>query len=670
MSEDGGAKTREPQRQSVQPQQQQQPVQIGTDREPQGATWEPYARGGVAAPPIVPHTFLRTVDAPRGIAAPRADFVRHLQRTHGNQATIRHLQTVTNPAQATGVDRQSYRPAPLGPAPTQRSAAEPTTGTGKPIQRESWLEEGAMYLFEQGLAAAGVPVEAIMGLLRRAGGALSKIIDDPGAFLTHLLDALKGGFRQFAGNIGKHLQAGLIGWLTGALGGAGIQLPKQFDLAGIFDLALQILGLTADRIKAKVGQVIGAQNVRRIEAAWNIISKLISGGLGGLWDMAKEYVGNLYDMVIGQVKDWAITQIVQQAVIKIISMFNPAGALVQVVQTIWNIIQFLRERGAQLFSVFQRIAESVAEIAEGNIGNAINAVENTLASAIAPLLGLLARLIGLGDIAERIKAIIEAIRAPIDKALDKVIAVIAKGLKGAIGALGKLVGGGGKPGAQEASAETKAAQEQRERQGVEAGVRAFNRFNGRPAGEQILRPLLTAIRLRYRLAVLEPVVQGDKWAVHGEIRRVVEPTEVLVPKGFDEEKWKGFKKAVRQVVRMARLPEGELLAHGSRVGGTPRENRRDPEGISDIDLMLRVDPSTFFEFAQERLAAAHPGTDFRDKLMRQVRSKKISKFYVARGFPGLLLNQTRPFWPHDIDFSVVEAGSPFDQGPYTSLERL
>jgi hypothetical protein len=519
MSDSGPTKVHESQR-SPAKSEPAQPVLVGTEREPQGAAWAPYVRGGVAAPPIVPHAFLRTADAPRGMAAQRADFVRHLQHTHGNQGTIRRLQTVTNPTPANGADRHTYRPAPLGPAPAPRSPEQSTTDMRKPIQRESWLEEGAMYLFEQGLAAAGVPVEAVMGLLRRAGGALTKIIDDPGAFLTHLLDALKGGFRQFAGNIGKHLQAGLVGWLTGTLGGAGIQLPKQFDLAGIFDLALQVLGLTADRIKAKVGQVIGAQNVRRIEAAWNIISKLISGGLGGLWNMAKDYVGNLYDMVIGQVKEWAITQIVQQAVIKIVSMFNPAGALVQVVQTIWNIIQFLRERGAQLFAVFQRIAETVAEIAQGNIGNAINAVENTLASAIAPMLGLLARLIGLGDIADRIKQIIEAIRAPIDKALDKVIAVIAKGLKGAIGALGKLVGAGGKPGTQEASAETKAAEEKREQQGVEAGVRAFNRFSGRPVGEAILRPLLTGIRLRYRLAVLEAVVEGDSWAVQGAIRRM------------------------------------------------------------------------------------------------------------------------------------------------------
>ncbi|HET8524046.1 MAG TPA: hypothetical protein VFL82_12495, partial [Thermomicrobiales bacterium] len=313
MSESGATKTQESQRSPAKP-ETAQPALIGTEREPQGAAWAPYARGGVAAPPIVPHTLLRSVDAPRGMAGTRADYVRHLQRTHGNQATIRQLNRVQVSPQARDDAYRAYRPAPLGPAPIRRAEQQSPAAPSPTIQREGWFEEGAMYVFEQGLAAAGVPVEAVMGLIRRAGGAISKIIDDPGAFLSHLLDALKGGFRQFAGNIGKHLQAGLIGWLTGTLGAAGIQLPKQFDLAGIFDLALQILGLTADRIKAKVAQVIGAKNVARIEAAWKIISKLISGGLGGLWDMAKEYVGNLYDMVVGQVKEWAITQIVQQAV--------------------------------------------------------------------------------------------------------------------------------------------------------------------------------------------------------------------------------------------------------------------------------------------------------------------------------------------------------------------
>jgi hypothetical protein len=143
---------------------------------------------------------------------------------------------------------------------------------------------------------------------------------------------------------------------------------------------------------------------------------------------------------------------------------------------------------------------------------------------IPPVLDFLARLIGLGDVATPVRRAIEAIRAPIDRVLDRVIGTIANGLRGAAGALGRLLGGGG---GQAATAEAQAAAQQREREGVRAGVSAANRFAGRRIGDAILRPLLTAIRLRYRLGILEPVRQGSKWAIHGEIRRMIELTETF-----------------------------------------------------------------------------------------------------------------------------------------------
>ena len=55
--------------------------------------------------------------------------------------------------------------------------------------------------------------------------------------------------------------------------------------------------------------------------------------------------------------------------------------------------------------------------------------------------------------------------------------------------------------------------------------------------------------------------------------------------------------------------------------------------------------------------------------MRQIQSKKISKFFIMPGFPGMMVTSLRPYWPHDADFSIIEAGSPFDQGPFISLDR-
>ena len=67
--------------------------------------------------------------------------------------------------------------------------------------------------------------------------------------------------------------------------------------------------------------------------------------------------------------------------------------------------------------------------------------------------------------------------------------------------------------------------------GVDRGVAAANRFAGRPVGDHVLRPLFGAIRLRYGLAVLEPVQQAGAWAVHGDVQRMTKRSDATVSEG-------------------------------------------------------------------------------------------------------------------------------------------
>jgi hypothetical protein len=61
------------------------------------------------------------------------------------------------------------------------------------------------------------------------------------------LKAVKAGFEGFMGNILTHLKNGLMGWLFGALAGAGLVMPKSFDLKGILSIVLQVLGPSSRR---------------------------------------------------------------------------------------------------------------------------------------------------------------------------------------------------------------------------------------------------------------------------------------------------------------------------------------------------------------------------------------------------------------------------------------
>jgi len=95
------------------------------------------------------------------------------------------------------------------------------------------------FVFEGVMGAGGARV---FHILKRGRGVFLTIIRDPVGFLGNLINSVKLGFQQFSRNILRHLQAGLLGWLFGALQGAGLQIPERFNLRGIISLVLQILG--------------------------------------------------------------------------------------------------------------------------------------------------------------------------------------------------------------------------------------------------------------------------------------------------------------------------------------------------------------------------------------------------------------------------------------------
>ena len=52
--------------------------------------------------------------------------------------------------------------------------------------------------------------------------------------------------------------------------------PARADIAGIFDLVCQVLGLTWPRMRGKVVKVIGEKNTERLEFVTKYIQALIT----------------------------------------------------------------------------------------------------------------------------------------------------------------------------------------------------------------------------------------------------------------------------------------------------------------------------------------------------------------------------------------------------------
>ncbi len=271
--------------------------------------------------------------------------------------------------------------------------------------------------------------DMLMNVLSRAASAIGDIIRDPIGFLGNLIEGVKGGLNKFVGKIGTHLQEGLMGWLFGALGGAGITMPKSLDFQGILDLALQVLGLTYQSIRARIAKLVGEPLVAKMEKTVDVIRDFAAKGIAGAWEWIKDKIGDLEDMILGPIKEFVIEKVVKSGIVWIISLLNPAAAFIKACKAIYDIVMFIVERGAEVMEFVNSIIDSISAIAKGSAGVVVDKIDDALGRALPLAISFLASLLGLGGISDKIRSIIDAVRSPINKAIDFVVGGAVKAFK-------------------------------------------------------------------------------------------------------------------------------------------------------------------------------------------------------------------------------------------------
>jgi len=346
----------------------------------------------------------------------------------------------------------------------------------------------------------------VMVYLRRAAGAFRTILRNPIGFVGNLVRAGLLGLRQFAAKFLDHLRDSLVGWLTGAMSGANIYIPQGLNLREILKFVLSVLGLTWQNIRGKLVRAIGETAVRVLETGFDIVVTLVTEGQAAAWQKILESLSNLRDMVMEQIMTFVRDRVVQAAITRLVTSLNPAGAFIQAIIAIYNTVMFFVERLRQIAQVAAAFIDSIAEIASGSLSAAANRVEQTMAGLLTLVISFLARIAGLGRVSDAVTNIIDRVRQPIDRALDRVVDWIVATAR----RLGRMVVQAGVP--QDPN--------ERLRLATAAAVAAVNRFAQRPVARPVLEGLLIAIKVRYGLQLLEPRERGRKWSVYG----VVNPT--------------------------------------------------------------------------------------------------------------------------------------------------
>ncbi len=360
------------------------------------------------------------------------------------------------------------------------------------------------------------------GYIKRTGAALKSILKNPLPFVGNLIKAAKLGFQNFAGNFGSHLKAGLIDWLTGSL--AGVYIPKAFSLVEVGKFVLSILGITWAGIRAKIVKVLGPTGetiMKGLETTFDVVVALVTGGPAAAWEIIKEKLTNLKDMVIGGIMDLVIDAVVKKAVPKLIAMFIPGAGFISAILSIYDTVMVFVQKISKIIQVVNAFIASIVAIAGGAIGAAAGRVERILAGLLSLAISFLAGFAGLGKIADKIMGVINKVRASVDKAIDTAIAWIVSKAKSLFAKL--FAKKGDMP--EEGPDTRTAADRQRDlHQATQEAGQMLSSYSGSPNGET---RELAEIQKRFRLKVLR-VVKGVRCpTLHAEINPIEDLPIVL-----------------------------------------------------------------------------------------------------------------------------------------------
>jgi hypothetical protein len=290
------------------------------------------------------------------------------------------------------------------------------------VQFASWAGKAVWTLLE---LVFEVVSPGTLIYLKKTGAALMSILKNPLPFVRNLVRAAKLGFQNFADNFGGHLKAGLIDWLTGSL--EGVYIPKALSLPELGKFAISVLGISWAQIRGKIVKALGPRGetiMKGLETAFDIVVALMKGGPAAAWELIKEKLSDLKDQVVSGIVGFVTDTVVKKAIPKLIAMFIPGAGFISAIISIYDTIMVFVEKISKIIQVVTAFIDSIVAIAGGNITAAAKRVENILGNLLSLAISFLAGFLGLGKITDKIKEIIEKVRATVDKAIDAAIAWI------------------------------------------------------------------------------------------------------------------------------------------------------------------------------------------------------------------------------------------------------
>jgi hypothetical protein len=289
------------------------------------------------------------------------------------------------------------------------------------------------------------PGDLLGSIIATASQAIDDIANDPVAFFRNMLAAVKLGFSNFLGGIVGYLTNGLASWLFRGLGKLGIEAPPDYSAGSILTLVCQVLNLTAERMWQKLSDHLGADTVGKIRSAidkltgiWTFIVDVQRDGIRAISRFLAGQLSGLWDSLLGMAKSFLLDRVITVGTTKLLSLLDPTGimAVVNSFAAFFNAVRSAFEYFNDILQIVAGYVNTLAAVAQGNIGPGAAMLEQGLAAAIPVAIGFLAAQVGLGNVPEKIVELIEQLRVLVDKGIDWLIQKAITLGKAALKALG------------------------------------------------------------------------------------------------------------------------------------------------------------------------------------------------------------------------------------------
>lgn len=269
---------------------------------------------------------------------------------------------------------------------------------------EAFIDDPVRAIINGLLSLVGIAPASFWALVDRIAQVIDQIAEDPETFGNNLVEVLRMGFQLFFDHFDTHLMAAFWKWLFSRCGSVGVTVPRDASLSSIVTFVLSIMGITWPNIRKILVREVGERNVELIEKVWELVSILIRAGPEGIVTMIRERLAPeaLVQAVLEAAVEITVELLVERVAVQLLSMLNPAGAVLQAIRLIYTVLKWIFENAARIFAFVETVVNAAVQILAGELASVAVLIENALASLLPVVIDLFMGLIGLGDLPQKV----------------------------------------------------------------------------------------------------------------------------------------------------------------------------------------------------------------------------------------------------------------------------